>query len=173
MTIAVPDPARHAAYKTGATALLLAAAAILGALAFEHLGGIVPCELCLTERYAYYAGVPLLFAALVLLSAGLPRSAAVVFFLTGLAFIANAVLGGYHAGVEWHFWPGPGACTGVQQLSTSAGDLMNALAKTRVVRCDEAAWRMFGISLAGWNALASALIAVLALRAAQDSTRVQ
>ena len=172
MTIAVPDPARHGAYKMGATALLLAAAAILGALAFEHLGGIVPCELCLTERYAYYAGVPLLFVALVLLSAGLPRSAAVVFLLTGLAFIANAVLGGYHAGVEWHFWPGPSACTGTQALTTSAGDLMSALAKTRVVRCDEAAWRMFGISLAGWNALASALIAALALRAAQDAARV-
>lgn len=173
MTIAVPDPARHAAYKSGSIALLLAAGAILGALASEHLFGLKPCELCLAQRYAYYAGVPLYFGALVLLSAGLTRTAAVLFALTALAFLANAVLGGYHAGVEWHFWPGPSACTGVQPLTPSAGDLLGDLTKTRIVRCDEAAWRMFGISLAGWNVLASLFIAILGVRAAQESLRTQ
>ena len=68
MTLALSDPTVHSAYKAGAWALLLAVAAIVGALGFQHIGGIQPCELCLEQRYAYYAGVPLLFIALVLLS---------------------------------------------------------------------------------------------------------
>ena len=70
MTLAAPDPTVHSAYRFGAMALLLAASGILIALAFEHIGGYVPCPLCLEQRYAYYAGVPLLFLALVALSAG-------------------------------------------------------------------------------------------------------
>ncbi len=73
MTIAVPDPTVKTAYKAGALALLLAAASILGALAFEHIGGLPPCPLCLEQRYAYYAGIPVLFFALVVLSAGEAR----------------------------------------------------------------------------------------------------
>jgi len=171
MTLALPDPTVHAAYKAGAWALLIVAAAILGALAFQHIGGILPCELCLKQRYAYYAGVPLLFAALVLLSAGQRRFAALVFVVVGLAFLANAALGVYHAGVEWHFWPGPEACTGAQNLSTSVGGLLNSLPSTTVIRCDEAAWRLGGISLAGWNVVVSLLVLFLSLRAAGESAR--
>ena len=90
MTLALPDPTTHSAYKAGAWALLITAGAILGALAFQHVGGILPCELCLKQRYAYYAGVPLLFLALVLLSAGQRRPAALLFVVVALAFLANA-----------------------------------------------------------------------------------
>jgi disulfide bond formation protein DsbB len=173
MTIAVPDPTMHSAYKWGALALFLAAATILAALGFEHLGGIPPCPLCLEERYAYYAGVPLLFLALILLSAAQPRSAAVLFLLVALAFLGNAALGTYHAGAEWRFWPGPASCTGAQDLAKSAGGLLDALSTTRVVRCDEAAWRFLGVSLAGWNAVVSLFISAMSLRAATESLRAQ
>jgi disulfide bond formation protein DsbB len=172
MTIAIAPPAKHSAYTSGALALVLAVGAILGALALEHIGGVKPCHLCLEQRYAYYAGAPLLFAALVLLSAGQRRAAALLFALPALAFLANASLGAYHAGVEWHFWPGPTSCTGAEALTTSAGGLLEALATTHVVRCDEAAFRVFGVSLAGWNVAASLLIAALAARAALRSTRI-
>ncbi len=171
MTLALPDPTVHSAYKTGAWALLFAAAAILGALGFQHIGGILPCELCLEQRYAYYAGVPLLFLALVLLSAGQRGPAALLFLAVALAFLANAALGIYHAGVEWHFWPGPAACTGAQPLSNSVGGLLNSLPTTSVIRCDEAAWRLAGISLAGWNVAVSLLVLVMSLRAAAESLR--
>jgi len=171
MALAAHDPAGHSAYRTGAFALLLAAGAILTALGFEHLGGLQPCELCLAQRYAYYAGVPLIFLALVALSAAQPRASAVLFALVALAFLANAALGVYHAGVEWHFWPGPEACTGSQQLTTNAGNLLDALKTTNVTRCDQAAWRMFGLSFAGWNVIASLIITFLSLRAANDATR--
>ncbi|MGZ5851964.1 MAG: disulfide bond formation protein B [Hyphomicrobium sp.] len=171
MTLALPNPTAHSAYKAGAWALLIAAAAILGALGFQYLGGIEPCELCLKQRWAYYAGVPVLFAALVLLSADQRRLATLLFALVAMAFLGNAVLGVYHAGVEWHFWPGPEACTGAQPLSTSVGGLLNSLPSTNVVRCDEAAWRFAGISLAGWNVVVSLLVLAMSLRAAAESVR--
>lgn len=169
MTLALSDPTVHSAYKAGAWALLIAAGAILGALGFQYLGGIEPCELCLKQRWAYYAGVPVLFAALVLLSSDQRRLATLLFALVAVAFLGNAVLGIYHSGVEWHFWPGPEACTGAQPLSTSVGGLLNSLPSTNVVRCDEAAWRFAGISLAGWNVVVSLLVLAMSLRAAAES----
>jgi disulfide bond formation protein DsbB len=154
-------------------ALVLAGATILGALGFEHIGGYLPCPLCLQQRYAYYAGIPLLFLALVLLSAGWRRPAALVFFVVSLAFLANAGLGAYHAGAEWHFWPGPDTCAGAQELTTSAGGLLEALPTTNVIRCDEAAVRFAGISLAGWNVIVSLLAAALSLSAGVRSARLQ
>ncbi len=173
MPLAIPDPTAHSAYKTGALALAVAVATIVGALGFQYLGGYLPCPLCLEQRYAYYAGAPVLFAALVVLSAGHHRSAALLFLLVAVAFLANAALGVYHAGAEWHFWPGPEACTGAQELSTSAGALLKALPSTNVIRCDEAAWRFAGISLAGWNVVVSLLVVVLSSRAAAESVRSQ
>ena len=98
-----------AAYRAGGVTLFIAIAVILAALAFQYIGGYIPCPLCLQQRYAYYAGIPLLFAALVLVSVERPRLAALVFFAVALAFLANAFLGTYHAGAEWKFWPGPQA----------------------------------------------------------------
>jgi disulfide bond formation protein DsbB len=171
MPLAIPDPTTHSAYKTGALALVVVLATIVAALGFEHLGGYLPCPLCLEQRYAYYAGAPVLFAALVALSAGHHRSTALLFLLVAVAFLANAALGVYHAGAEWHFWPGPDSCTGVQELTTSAGGLLDALPSTNVIRCDEAAWRLMGISLAGWNVAVSLLVAALSVRAAAESVR--
>ncbi len=171
MPLAIDDPTAHSAYKSGALALVVALATIIAALGFEYLGGYLPCPLCLEQRYAYYAGAPVLFAALVVLSAGHRKSAALLFLLVAVAFLANAVLGAYHAGAEWHFWPGPDACTGAQALTTSAGGLLDALPKTNVIRCDEAAWRFAGISLAGWNVVVSLVVAALGLRAAVASVR--
>jgi len=128
-------PQRGPAYRAGGAALFLAAAVILTALGFEHFGGYAACPLCLQQRYAYYAGVPALFCALVLLSAGRTNAAAAIFVLVALAFLANAGLGTYHAGAEWKFWPGPDTCGATAQpLSTGAGDLFKDLATTRVIR---------------------------------------
>lgn len=171
MTIAAPNPSAHSAYKPGALAFLIALAAILGALAFEHIGGYAPCPLCLEQRYAYYVGVPALFVGLVMVSAGFTRPAAVLFGLAALAFLANGALGVYHAGAEWRFWPGPDSCTGTQGLTTSAGNLLETLKETTVVRCDEPALRIFGLSLAGWNVVVCLVLVVLSARAAMDSLR--
>jgi disulfide bond formation protein DsbB len=153
-------------YRFGAAALFLAAVAILTALGFQYIGGYVPCMLCLIERYAYYAGIPVLFIALALTSGGYRGTAAVLFFLVALAFLANAGLGVYHAGAEWKFWPGPTTCGGGESLATSAGSLLNDIQGIKVMKCDEASFRFLGISFAGWNVVSSLLVMALALRAA-------
>jgi len=157
------------AYRAGSLALALALAAIATALGFEHIGGLEPCPLCLQQRYAYYAGIPGLFLALVLVAAEQPRAATLVFFLVSLGFLANTGLGVYHAGIEWKFWPGPDTCSqplGDLKPLPSGGGLLLDLAKARVVRCDAPAGTFLGLSFAGWNVIGSFLIFVAALQAA-------
>ena len=156
---------RSATYTTGAAALFVALGVILAALGFEHIGGYVPCPLCLQQRWAYYAGVPALFAALVLFGAERPRTAGLLFFAISLMFLGNAGLGIYQAGAEWGYWPGPETCGTLQPITGSAGDLLKKIETTRVVRCDEAAWRFAGLSFAGWNAVVSFALFVAALKA--------
>jgi disulfide bond formation protein DsbB len=159
-----PRPDFMNAYRLGGLALVIATGVILTALGFEYLGGYAPCPLCLMERYAYYAGIPMLFAAMAL-AAERPRLAALIFFAVALGFLANAGLGVYHAGVEWHFWPGPETCSTAQALPATPSDLLRGLDEARVVRCDEATWRLFGLSFAGWNALISLMLFALSLQA--------
>ena len=154
------------AYQMGAAALFISAASILTALGFQYIGGYQPCKLCLMERYAYYAAIPVLFLAITLFSGGHKRSAAALFFLVALAYLANAGLGTYHAGAEWKFWPGPTTCGGDAQPVTSAGSLLKDLEGVRVVRCDEAAIRVLGLSFAGWNVVGSLLLMAVSLNAA-------
>ncbi len=158
---------RATAYQVGAVVLLAAVATILTALGFEYIGGYQPCLLCLQQRWAYYAAIPVLFIALVLVASAQPRAASVLFFIVSLAFLANAGLAGYHAGVEWKFWPGPEGCTATQALPGSATDLMARLGQGgHIPRCDDSAWRMFGLSFAGWNVLISLALFAGALKAA-------
>jgi disulfide bond formation protein DsbB len=142
-----------------------ASAAILAVVWIFQSLGYAPCELCLTQRYAFYAAVPLaLLTALASRSAqGLARAG---FALLALAFLANAALAAYHAGVEYHWWQGPTACTGGPG-SLDVNDLVKALDSVKVVRCDEVQLRIAGLSLAGWNVLASTVLAAYAALAAR------
>jgi disulfide bond formation protein DsbB len=148
-------------------ALWIAAAsvAILAVVWIFQSLGYAPCELCLTQRYAFYAAVPLaLLTALISRSArGLARAG---FALLALVFLANAVLAAYHVGVEYHWWQGPTACTGGPG-SLDVNDLVKALDSVKVVRCDEVQLRIAGLSLAGWNVVASAVLAIYATFAAR------
>jgi len=149
---------------TAALAILaIAAATLAGAWFFQLVLEILPCPLCLEQRYAYYFAVP--FAAVVAIAAakGAPRGVVLAgLAILALAALANAVLGSYHAGVEWGFWKGPTDCTGTGFNPGSAGSLFDNLDKVKVVRCDEVQFRFLGISLAGYNALISLLMAAVA-----------
>lgn len=145
--------------------LCVGLAAIAAALAFEHIGGYKPCPLCLQQRIAYYVAIPAALAAIVLARPGRGMLIRGLVTLCGLAFLVNAGLGAYHSGVEWQWWPGPASCAGdVTGLATA--NLLGALQQTEVIRCDEAPWRLFGLSFAGYNAVISAGLAVVALSAA-------
>lgn len=158
------------AYRWGGLTFMAAVGVILIAFGFEFIGGYVPCPLCLQERYAYYAAIPLLFVGMGL-STEQPKLAGALFLLVALGFLANTFLGSYHAGVEWHFWPGPEECAGVQAAPTTTSDLLQGVARTRAIRCDEAAWRLFGLSFAGWNAVISLGLFATALQAALATVR--
>ena len=140
---------------------VLSAAALGGALAIEHFGGIAPCPLCLDQRLAYYAAVPLALLALLLLPERI-TVARTILALLALAFLFNAGLGIYHSGVEWGWWEGPDTCSSAGAIATTPDALLESLQNPRVVRCDEAALRILGLSLAGYSALTSALLAALA-----------
>jgi disulfide bond formation protein DsbB len=136
----------------------LALLTILTAHAFEQFGGYAPCPLCLQERYAYYFAVP---AALVAFFAargerfGFTR---LVLILIAIGFLLNAALGIYHAGAEWKLWPGPETCAGGFDLNWGK----EGIVETPVIRCDEAPWHFLGLSFAGWNAVVSAGLALIA-----------
>lgn len=137
---------------------VLSLATIAAAWGFQALG-YAPCELCLAQRIPYYTGVPFA-AALALAMPFLPPVLARTGLLAlALMFAGSCVFGIYHAGVEWGFWQGPTACTG---SFSSSGDLLADIARTNVVRCDAVAIRIFGLSLAGWNAVVSAGLAGVA-----------
>jgi disulfide bond formation protein DsbB len=141
------------------TALLLAVAAavILSALAFEHVGGYTPCPLCLQQRYAYYLGVPALAATLLLLRLPRPQWAAGLLAAVALAFLVNAGLGIYQAGAEWKFWDPPATCASPSSLPSF--DLKDMHLDRVPASCGVASWRFLGLSFAGWNAVFSAGLA--------------
>lgn len=143
-----------AAFAAAGSALLL-----LGALAFQHIGGLAPCALCLWQRWPHLAAVAI----------------GVVFMLLGwrwllllgaLAAATSAAIGVFHVGVEQAWWEGLQSCTGNSIAGLNAADLLNpAVDVAPVARCTDIAWAMFGISMAGWNVLISAGLALIWLRA--------
>jgi disulfide bond formation protein DsbB len=151
------DLRRLSASAVTGVVLLVAAAVIIAALGFEHIAGYAPCPLCLQQRYAYYAGIPALMAALGLLYLSRPKVAAAVLAAVGLAFLVNAGLGTYQAGAEWKFWDPPSTCATPPELPSFDLNSMN-LDKVPAT-CGVASWRFLGLSFAGWNAVASAGLA--------------
>ncbi|MBU6456475.1 MAG: disulfide bond formation protein B [Bradyrhizobium sp.] len=158
---------RHAANNPAPTAALavtaIAAATLAGAWFFQLVLGVVPCPLCLEQRYAYYLAVPLGELVAVAAARGAPRGVVLAgLALLTLAALGNAGLGAYHAGVEWKFWPGPTECTGPIGNLGSAGNLLERLDTVKVIRCDDVQWTFLGLSLAGYNVLISLLMAAVA-----------
>ncbi len=141
-------------------AILVASTAVLGAaLASQYWGGLAPCELCLYQRWAYAAAIVLSLAGLVAL-----RGLAARRLLTALctaAFTGGGCIAFYHAGVEQGWFAGPGSCSGVGLEARTVEDLRRILEAAPVVRCDEIPWSLFGVSLAGYNFIVSAVLAVL------------
>lgn len=143
---------------------LIAAATLAGAWFFQLVLDMRPCPLCLEQRYAYYFAIPLAVMVVLGDQVGASRkvlTAALVAIAAGMVW--NTYLGIYHSGVEWKWWQGPTDCSGALENLGTAGNLASTLQTMSVVRCDEAAWRFLGLSLAGYNALISAALAAIAI----------
>jgi disulfide bond formation protein DsbB len=136
-------------------ALAVPAALLAGAYGFQYLGGLFPCEMCWWQRYAHFAA--LAFAGIAVLA---PRSRTPV-VLAGLALAVSALIGAYHAGIEYRWWQGFTACTSAVRFD--GGDPLAAIMAAPNVRCDEVQWSLFGISMAGYNFLVSGAAAIVVL----------
>jgi disulfide bond formation protein DsbB len=145
-------------------AALLMFAALCGAWYFEYVLKYAPCPLCYQQRIPYYFAIPLglLLGVFARYGGGKPL-VRYGLYLLALILIVSAGMGVYHAGVEWSFWQGPTSCAAGAPSSAPIGNILESLGKVRAVPCNEAAWRLFGISLAGYNALISAAAALIAL----------
>jgi disulfide bond formation protein DsbB len=134
-------------------ALLLPLALIAGALGSQYIGHLFPCEMCHWQRWPHYTAI--LIAALAFVVPGRGPVRALV-TLAALAIAISGAIGAFHAGVEYHWWEGITACSQTASgHGGSADEILARLMNAPIVRCDSAQWTLFGISLAGFNAILS------------------
>lgn len=137
------------------------AALLAGAFAFQYLGGLLPCQLCLWQRWPHGVAVAVMLLALA-------TGWRWLLWLGALAALTTAGIGLFHAGVEQGWWPGLASCSVNTLSGVGVADLLDPTKNVaQPVRCDAIPWQMAGISMAGWNAIASAVLALLWLSAAR------
>src|SRR5262249_62133193 len=169
-------PVRPGPLAAAALAVAIAGgAAILGAWFFQYVLGYMPCALCYEQRYPYYFAIPLALMVVLGDQYGASRKVLIgAMVAIALGMLWNAYLGVYHSGVEWKLWAGPTDCAATLSDIGASGGLRGKLESIHISRCDEAAWRFLGISLAGYNAVISlALAAVAAWAAATEWERLR
>jgi disulfide bond formation protein DsbB len=136
------------------------AALLAGAFAFQYIGGMAPCALCLWQRWPHAAAVVIMVLAMLVPNRWLMALGAV-------AALTTAGIGGFHMGVEYGWWQGLQSCSGGSIAGISMDDLLNPnTAVAAPVRCDEVPWSLLGLSMAGWNMVLSfGLAAIWAMAA--------
>ncbi len=139
-------------------------ALLLGAFAFQYIGGMAPCKMCLWQRWPHAAAV--LIGAVALFVPG-----RILLLAGAAAALTTAAIGVYHTGVERAWWQGPTSCTSGSVAGLSPEELLNQILAAPIVRCDEVAWAMFGVSMASWNAILSFGLVVAWLAAARAADR--
>jgi len=152
-------------------ALALIGAAVLLAIAhgFQTFGGYQPCLLCLQQRQVYWAAIAIALVLLVARRVGAPKAAAVLGWLLVLSFAAETAIAVRHAGAEWKWWPGPEGCSGVGHATAAGIARLLKASRANLPHCDVAPWRMLGLSMAGYNALAALGLTLFCLAGATRS----
>ena len=134
-----------------------AIATLAGAFAFQHLGGLEPCPICIWQRWPYVAGAVLAAVGIAVVR---QRPSQILYWGALLVFLGGAVLSAWHAGIEYGFWSGPATCNMAMNLGDLSGEaLLDAIEARPLVRCDTPAWTLAGVSLAGWSVLIQLAIA--------------
>lgn len=150
-------------------ALLVSALMLAIAHGFQTFGGYQPCTLCLRQREVYWVAGAVALGGMILVRTPFgPRLRQLSCWVLGVIFLVGAATAIYHAGAEWKFWPGPSTCSSAGASGVSAGAMQALLngAKIRPPACDQAPWVFAGLSMAGWNALASLGLVTLSVLAA-------
>lgn len=139
---------------------------LLGALGFQYLGELAPCPLCIWQRWPHVAAIVIALAAMTVLW----RQRRLLSALGAIAMTGSAGLGAYHAGIEQGWWRGPSSCSGAAPGTLTTDELFESIMEAPLVMCDQIVWDLFGITMAGWNALISTGLAVLWVFAAYPKT---
>ncbi len=127
-----------------------ALALLLGALGFQYLGGIKPCEMCHWQRWPHIAA-----AIIGLIGVKFAKDEARLLAWAVVGFVVlSGLIGLYQSGMQWGILPGPASCSG-HRFVLGSNDIPD-------VQCDVVTWSLFGLSLATYNALFSFLIAAVA-----------
>lgn len=137
-------------------------ALLAGAFAFQYIGGMAPCDMCLWQRWPHATAILIGIVALAVPGRLLP-------FLGALAALSTAAIAAYHTGVERGWWEGPTTCTSGPTGGLTPQELLDQIMAAPLVRCDEVAWEMFGLSMASWNMIASLFLMLLWLAAMRQS----
>jgi disulfide bond formation protein DsbB len=155
--------------RTAAMLLAVASAAVVAtAFGFEHLGGLAPCVLCWWQRYAHFAVIGFAFAAALPVGTALRST---FLLAAAAAALTSASIAVFHVGVEQHWWEGTAECGSTVGSASSLEEMRKMLLAQPVVRCDEVAWSLFGVSMAGYNVLISLGLAAFALTALRQDRR--
>jgi disulfide bond formation protein DsbB len=157
MQMNVNEPMPSSTATNAALVGLAMALVVVTALAFEHIGGYIPCKLCLEQRTPYYLGAPLMLLAALSSHKQWPECLTRgLLAIGGLLMAYGLAIAIFHAGVEWSWWAGPTDCAAAAtNVTTDANDLLNDLNALTPPSCDKAALRILGLSMAGWNVPAS------------------
>ena len=134
--------------------LLVALAALAVALGSEHYGGLVPCALCLVERWPYRIAAVFAAAALVPVGRAVPRGV----FLWGVALCmaASVALASVHVGVEQGWWPSPlPECAAPNLGGGSIAERLARMPAHPAKPCDDPTYLVPGlpVSMAAMNGL--------------------
>jgi disulfide bond formation protein DsbB len=131
-------------------------ALLIGALGFQYLAHLPPCEMCHWQRWPYFAAVIIGFGATVwkwnnrlLVIAAIVLVAVMVILLIAI----SGLIGAYQTGMQWGFLPGPSACTAARAYVLGSG------APEPEISCNVVTWSLFGLSLAAYNAICAFLLA--------------
>jgi disulfide bond formation protein DsbB len=133
-------------------AVLVPNALLWGAIASQYIGHLVPCEMCMWQRWPHVAAIVLALLAIAIRPN--PKASRGFTLLAALAILVSGAIGVYHAGVEYHWWTANLPCL-APTLSGSGQDILAQIMAAPIIRCDQPQWALWGVSLAGWNAIIS------------------
>ena len=151
---------RHPDTAPAVLLLAISAATLAAVYASQYVGGLQPCQLCLYQRWPWWGA--LVLSALALLPALSIRLRMLLLMAAGLGLLAGGGVAIYHVGVEQHWWPGPASCGATGQIPGSFAEMQQMMLRP-AASCDEPAWTLLGVSMAGYNAMLSIAVSAWAL----------
>ena len=145
--------------------LILFIALILSSVHLLEIFGFEPCDLCLKQRWPWYISLVLAIVPNFIFQ----HKNSIFLLLISLLLFLGAVFAGWHAGIEWNLWEGPKTC--VTQTIDYSNNLLEKLKSTSPApQCNQASFRVLGLSLAGYNFLISFAGSIIILNEARKTS---